>query len=510
MKIFNLSNADPTLPKYLQIAYVIRIAIRKGLVNAGERLPSVKALGDDLLCNRHTVMKAYGELIAEGWVVSQQRIGYLVAEHLPVHNMAEFQSDLQLSDGSSYKLGSEYDNVAMQSTQLRPSNQHTFRIVRQGSTMTHKTADEYQYNMAGGQPDLTIFPFSEFKSYMSDALSRPNVKAFGYGETKGYSDLIVEVSSYLRKSRGIANREILITNGSQEAMYIIAQLLLQSGDKVAVEALGYPPAFDAFKSAGATLVSIEQDHFGIIPTSLEHQISKGNVRLIYLTPLHQYPTTVTLSISRRLKIYQLAAAYNIPIIEDDYDHEFHYRCQPLPPMAVDDPKQLIIYVSTFSKVLFPGARIGFLAVSKQLARYVAEYRLLINHKNNIVMQAALANWMRSGGFERHIRRTTRVNQQRRDHAIALIDKSNLFECKMPDGGMALWIHILHPDVSASELADVAKSQGIFIQHENSFHVQRHNSKNCHIRIGFAGLSEIKFAEALQQLESMIFTIAKKN
>jgi GntR family transcriptional regulator/MocR family aminotransferase len=190
-------------------------------------------------------------------------------------------------------------------------------------------------------------------------------------------------------------------------------------------------------------VGIKQDAQGICPDDLEEQILKGIVRLIYLTPLHQYPATMTLTVSRRIAIYQLSLQHNIPIVEDDYDHEFHYRCQPLAPMATQDPAQLVIYLLTFSKIMFPGARIGIMAVSKAMAKAVTEYRLLICHNSNVLMQGALAKWMLKGGFERHLRRTTRVNIQRRDHAVSVLKKYDYFEFDIPDGGMATWVKLKH-------------------------------------------------------------------
>lgn len=481
MKIFTLAKANPNLPKYLQIAEVIRRNIRNQALNAGEALPSAASLGRDLHCNRHTVMKAYGELIAEGYVESIERVGYKVISTLPL--------DLVFKHASS---------------QATPKTDvHQYRIVRKGSIFSDKNAQSYDFNLAGGQADLALFPFAEFKSYMSESLSRPNINEYGYGDVQGSNTLLAEVAKYLRKSRGIRDREIVITNGSQEAMYISAHLLLKQGDMVAVEALGYPPAFDAFRSTGAELVPIEQDEFGIVPASLEAKIVQGNIRLLYLTPLHQYPTTVTLSPSRRAEVYQLAAIHNIPIIEDDYDHEFHYSCQPLPPIATEDPKQLVIYISTLSKVLFPGARIGFMAVNKAFAKHVAQYRLLINHKNNIVMQSALAKWMQSGGFERHIRRTTRSYEQRRDSASHFLCHQGLFEFALPDGGMALWLKLKSSSTKASELCSEAKRAGIFIQDENSFHVDKSQSSDQHIRVGFAGMNEQRFIAAMGILASLL-------
>jgi GntR family transcriptional regulator / MocR family aminotransferase len=378
-----------------------------------------------------------------------------------------------------------------------------YRFVRAPTHLQERPSSGYQYDFSGGRPDTALFPFSEFKSHMSDVLSRPNISQLGYGESEGTPELIAEVKRYLRKARAITDRDIVITNGSQEALYIVAQLLLQEGDKVAVEALGYPPAMAAFSSAGADLVAIQQDENGIVPDDLEANILLGNIRLIYLTPLHQYPTTVTLTVSRRMAIYQLAATHGIPIIEDDYDHEFHYRCQPLAPMASQDPQQLVIYISTFSKIMFPGTRIGFMALSSSMVKAVKDYRVLINHKSNVFMQSALARWMKEGGFERHIRRMTRINQQRRDHAVKVLQAIGCFEFETPDGGMALWLKIKENHTSAAVLAQQAQKLGIYIQHEGEYQLIKDHNPDSYIRIGFAGMSEANFLAGMRLLVTLL-------
>lgn len=484
MTIFNSTHLKLNSAKYLQLAEAIRHAIRSGQLVAQDKLPSVKSMSEDMHINRHTVMKALSELIAEGWIESQQRVGYKVASNIPIEQSqpTKNQTDLQ--------------------------NKCDFRLVRTGISLPERISEKYLYNFSGGQPDLSLFPFDEFKRHMSDALSRPDMSQLSYGDSAGTPELIEQIKIYLRKSRAITGRDIVITNGSQEAMYIIAQLFLKAGDKVAVESISYPPAMSVFTNAGAELVGIKQDSLGLVPEDLALKITQGNVRLIYLTPLHQYPTTVTLCISRRMKIYQLASKHKIPIIEDDYDHEFHYRCKPLAPMASDDPQQLVIYMSTFSKIMFPGARIGVLAVSQTLAKEVTKYRLLICHKSNVLMQAALASWMKQGGFERHLRRMTRANLVRRDNAVTLLNSFDYFEFEVPDGGMALWVKLrgakLTPShISASKLAKKALELDIYIQHESLYQLLPQNNQDSYLRIGYAGMSEDKFAKGIELLCSLI-------
>ncbi|MGJ8681764.1 PLP-dependent aminotransferase family protein [Paraglaciecola sp.] len=479
MAIFNNQSLPTSSAKYLQLAEMIRQAIRNGQLLANDKLPSVKSIGQDMQINRHTVMKAFAELIAEGWIESKQRVGYKVVANLPIENSRA---------------------VGVSPT---PQPLFDFNLVREGMSLSERRSEKFEYNFSGGQPDLSLFPFDEFRRHMANVLARPQVSQMSYGDSAGLPELIEQVKIYLRKSRAITNREVVITNGSQEALYIIAQLLLQPGDQVATENISYPPAISTFKNAGASIVGIKQDKLGLVPEDLADKITGGKIRLIYLTPLHQYPTTVTLPVSRRMKIYQLAYQYKIPIIEDDYDHEFHYRCQPLAPMASEDPQQLIIYMSTFSKVMFPGARVGILAISQSLAKAVIQYRLLICHKSNVLMQAALAKWMASGDFSRHLRRMTRNNLVRRDHAASILQNTSCFEFTLPDGGMALWVKLIPPNITASHLAEKAKDMNIYIQHETQYQLSPDNNQDRYLRIGYAGMNENKFAMGIEALVKII-------
>ncbi len=293
-------------------------------------------------------------------------------------------------------------------------------------------------------------------------------------------------------------------NGTQEALYIISQVLLKAGDKVAVENLGYRPAWNALRNAGAELIGIKQTDQGIDVDDFESLIQQHKIRLLYLTPLHQYPTTTTLSVEKRVKIYQLAQQYNIAIIEDDYDHEFHYDSQPLPPMAANDPSGLVIYLSSFSKIMFPGIRLGLIAVDKSLATHLVSYRTLMNHKANVLLQDAVARWMKDGGFERHLRKSTRRYQRRRKCMVDLlnsfVDEGFNLEFTVPKGGMALWVNV---GSQAEELSKLVKNKGIFLLAESDFHLNLQNNENKFIRLGFAGQSEEKIKKGLLLLKSLL-------
>ena len=368
-------------------------------------------------------------------------------------------------------------------------------------------ASDDRYYFSGGQPAIRRFPFDEFKSHFSQTCQRPKIDDLSYGDNRGESELISEISTYLRRVRSITGKDLMICNGSQEALYMVSQLLLQAGDKVAVEQLGYPPAWAAFKSAGAELVAIKQDELGIVPEHLQSVLAQGKVKLLYLTPLHQYPTTVSLDITRRMQIYQLAAKYGVAIVEDDYDHEFHYNSQPNAPLASDDPAGLVIYISTFSKLMFGGARIGYMVADAQLIAQLSAYKMLMNHKCNVLMQQAVGKWMQQGGFESHLRRMTKLYQKRRDFMVSCLQAYQQqglpIHFNVPVGGMAIW---LDTGKSVVGLKEKLLTKQVYLQTEVEFNIDKTlpESNYRFVRLGFAGMSEAEIAQGLQIIMQTLY------
>jgi len=471
--------------KYLAIAQALRHAIKAGQVSPTETLPSARQLAEQLKVNRHTVMAALAELVAQGWVESKERSGYRVVENLPIQTSRTLNTSVKNSPAFTWQFRKE---------QPLPSP-------------SKMKASHYRYNFSGGQPDIRRFPFDEFKSHFSQTCQRPKIDDLSYGDNRGESQLISEISTYLRRVRSITGKELMICNGSQEALYMVSQLLLQAGDKVAVEQLGYPPAWSAFTSSGAELVAIKQDELGIMPEHLAEVLAKGQIKLIYLTPLHQYPTTVSLDMTRRMQIYQLAANYGVAIVEDDYDHEFHYNSQPNAPLASDDPAGLVIYISTFSKLMFGGARIGYVVADEQLIAQLAAYKMLMNHKCNVLMQQAVAKWMQQGGFEAQLRRMTKLYHKRRDFMVAQLNQYQQqgfpIHFERPAGGMAIW---LDTGKSVVGLKEKLLTKQVYLQTEVEFNIDKTlpDSDYRFVRLGFAGMSEAEIAQGLQIIMQTLY------
>jgi GntR family transcriptional regulator/MocR family aminotransferase len=481
MKVLNLTNVGLSKKLYLNIANAIKTAIKSGNVKPLEKLPSARSLAEQLDVNRHTIMAAYNELIAQGWVETRERRGYTVAGTLPIYDVVK------------------NENIAKTTT-----IKHKWRIIKPNETKAQRPASHYPYNFAGGNPDINIFPFNEFRGFINDALNRPAIRDLNYGDNAGFPPFIQEVATYLRRVRSITDKEILVVNGTQEALYILAQILLTQGDKVAVESLGYRPAWKAFENAGAMLIGIKQTAQGVDVEHLEIMFKANEIRLLYLTPLHQYPTTTTLPVAERIKIYRLAQQYDIPIIEDDYDHEFHYDSQPLAPMAANDPSGLVIYLSSFSKLMFPGIRLGIIAVDKSLSTHITNYRTIINHKANVLLQDAVAKWMKDGAFERQLRKATRIYQKRRQCMVNILnsykDEGFDIEFTIPPGGMALWVNV---GKNAQQISLLARNEGIYLLAENSFHLNNDDDEDKYIRLGFSGQREDEIQQGLALLKPLL-------
>lgn len=452
-------------PSYLRIADGLRQAIQSGRLTPGERLPSCRRLAVMLSVHRHTVTAAADELVAEGWLQGGERRAHRVAAVLP----SEF---FRSRTGQSAPHG------------LKPLK---WRLVRHArpTEVGNPGRKDCRYSFAGGVPDLRLFPYDDFRACLAQSLRQAPAGLAGYGDPAGHPKFIEQLSLYLRRVRALTGRRILVTHGSQEGMFLVAQLLLRPGDKVAVDELGFPPAWDAFRAAGAGLVPVRLDASGMVPDALEAAVRREPVRLIYLTSHHQYPTTVTLPIERRLRIYDLASRNGIPIIEDDYDHEFHFRSHPIAPLASNDPCGLVIYTSTLSKIMFPSMRLGFLAVPETICEPLANLRAVVTRQNNIFLQDAVARWIENGGFERHLRRMRRIYQERRDTLVDALSTGRSaglpLEWSVPDGGMALWLDC---GVSSDAVTREARKRKVLVTPESHYRFAGTRG-GTHLRLGYA-------------------------
>lgn len=373
-------------------------AILGGRLRPGDRLPAARDLARRLDIARNTVVAAYDELVAEGFLVTLVGAGTFVADDAPV--------SAALPRRAPHGRG-----VAP-----RPA------WVSRGPGFAARHAPA-RIDLSVGVPDAALFPIIAWRRLVAGAL-RPERLTSGYADGDGDPDLRAAIARRIGAARSVraAAGDIVITNGAQQAIDLIARVLLAPGDVAAVEEPGYPPARRAFAAAGARVVPVPVDRQGIRVEALP------DARLVYVTPSHQFPLGMPMSLGRRSALLAWARDRGAVIVEDDYDSEFRFGGRPLEPLQSIDRDGRVLYVGSFSKTLLPMLRLGFVVAPASLRPALVEARRLADWHGDTVVQAALARLIESGQFSRHVRRATRVYAAR--HALVA---SRL------DGSLAPWL-----------------------------------------------------------------------
>jgi GntR family transcriptional regulator / MocR family aminotransferase len=332
------------------------------------------------------------------------------------------------------------------------------------------------------------------------ALRKSGGALLGYANPEGHPRLRLAIAAMLSAARGLAvsAEHIFVTRGSQMALALTARALLRPGDCVAVEALGYCHAWQTFTTAGANIIRVPVDELGLDVRALARLLETQRISAVYTTPHHQFPTTVTMAPARRLQLLELARLHRFAIIEDDYDHEFHYDGRPVLPLASLDRAGVVIYVGTFSKVLAPGVRLGFVAGSPALLAHLGAYREFIDMQGDAVTEAAVAEMLEEGEVQRHVRRVRRVYGTRRDLLVTLLRQAfgDDVEFTIPGGGVALWIHA-RGAVDVDAWARAAIDRGVAFQTARSF--SSDGRRRPFARLGFACLDGNELREAVGRL-----------
>lgn len=469
------SGSDVSGPLFLRIVEAVVRDIRRGRFEPGAALPSSRALSKRLGVHRNTVLRAYKELEAQGWIETERARGTYVAQSLPVQPEVV---GCEKRDGLGYALRGKAPR-------------------RFASRLGLPAAWRSQglLPLLGGLPDLRPAPRKELARAYRRALLRSE-SCLGYGDARGHRALREALAAHLSQNRGMAlgPERLLITRGSQQGIYLVAKALLAPGDEVLVEALGYPPAWTALADAGAVLTPVGVDGEGLVVDEVARIAAERRIRALYLTPHHQYPTTATLSAPRRMALLGLAREHGFAIVEDDYDHEFHYDGRPVFPLAARDDG--VIHVGTFSKVLAPGLRLGWVSAPEPVIDALAELRQMVDRQGDGALELAMAELLSDGELSRHVLRMRRTYHRRRDALAQMLGErfGDSLRFAVPPGGLALWAEA---EQDTEAWAAAARERGVVVQSTAEFAMT--GGPRRHLRIGFAALDEGELELAIQRL-----------
>jgi GntR family transcriptional regulator/MocR family aminotransferase len=470
-------DADTDKPLYTQIVDVVIREIRSGRLAPGDRLPGTRSVARALGVHRNTVLTAFSELIAEGWLSTRPGSGTVIAAELP-----------------STALG----RAGKRRRAKAPFPLAPCPIGRWPESPEPDTPGLLR--LAGGLPDLRLIPDVALARAHRRALRRGGVRLLAYGDPAGHPQLREQLASMLAATRGLSlgKDDLIVTRGAQMALYLAARVLINPGEIVAVEAFGYPPAWDALRAAGAELLPIAVDRDGIDTAALARLAERRTLRAVYVTPHHQFPTLATLSAARRLELLALARQHGFAILEDDYDHEVHYQGSPVLPLAHMDEAGSVIYVGTLSKVLAPGLRLGFLVAGTAVIEQALRWRTIIDRQGDLSTEAAVAELFEDGEVQRHIGRVRRIYARRREALLESLERRlpGAFAIDVPRGGMALWARAAQGD-DTDAWAQRGLERGVAVSPGSRYWCGR--GRVHAFRLGFAGLDEQELDEAVRRL-----------
>lgn len=465
---------DGREPIQKQIYVALRDLILRGVLGPGAKLPATRELAKNLAISRNTAVRVYEQLHSEGYVETRQGSRTFVAE-LPylLEETSEAEDDDAAANLSSLMAVFETDsriNFALKAALLRPST-----------------------------PDTAVFPFKTWNRIAGNQLLHRNVELLNYNYPFGYPPLQEAISKYLQAYRGVRcePHQVLVTNGAQAGIDLLARVLVDKGDIVWMEEPGYVNARLVFGASGADVRAWRVTESGWNLTELP----KGTPKVIYTTPSSQHPLGLTMRIDQRLRLLEIAHKLGSWIIEDDYDSEYRQNGRSVPAMQGNDTFGRTIYVGTFAKTMFPAIRVGFVVLPKSIARRIMRVALYSGCQAPLPVQATLTNFIVSGHFARHLRRTRRLYAQRRARFITLTEKlvGKWLEPFDSDVGIQMAFRFRHPmdDVA---IARAANQHGL-----NVIPLSRYYSGPPvpGLFMGYAALDEATMLKSLETLASVL-------
>ncbi|MFS1514861.1 PLP-dependent aminotransferase family protein [Chengkuizengella sp. SCS-71B] len=456
--------------KYAALYHAIHDEIINGKLKKGIKLPSTRELAMSYEISRGIVNQVYEKLTAEGYLSSEIGKGtFIIYEGKPLEEKKQKHTyKIRLSDWAQ---------------RLSTLNNQSFPL-----TSAHHN-EKKCIHFKVGSPDLSSFPFETWNRCLYAQIRETTIPSIhDTNLTEGYLPLREAISNHLLKTRGIQSTpdEVVIVNGSMQAIAICSQLLINPEDKVIVENPCYKGIHRAIQAAGGVTAPMDVEEDGI-----QLQMENWKAKLAFVTPSRQYPTGVVLNLSKRQKILEWAHNNNALIIEDDYDSEFRFRGRPIEPLKVLDHQDRVIYIGTFSKTMKTELRVGYVVLPKQLVQPFHQAKQLYEpHATGILEQRALTSFINQGLYERHLRKMTRIYQSKHEMCLnmLIIKLSHLFLIYESDAGLHIYGKWLLSGVKYEFLKQKCGEKGVFWTDSTNMRLESHSNKQHTACFGFSHLS----------------------
>lgn len=485
-------DSQSATPLQRQLYEEIRRAILSGRLPPGTRVPSTRTLAQSLGISRATVTASYDYLLGEGYLEAVTGSGTYVCKQLPDELLRPQKSARDAGTGDVEKQPAR-----------KPMR---VRLSRLGSSLYEKAwldygGEEPEIQFSFGRPDLEHFPMRVWLQLLNQRAKDNQLwKLDCPSQSRGYLPLREAIAGYLARSRAVQCKpeQVVIVNGSQQAIDLVARVLVDRGDAVALENPGYIGAKKVFEVQGAALTAVPVDASGLVVSQIP---ASANVKLVYVTPSHQFPTGVVLSLPRRLELLSWAKKYSTYVIEDDYDSEYRYVGRPVPALAGLDTEQTVIYIGTFSKVLFPALRLGYLVVPENLIDVFTRAKWLVDRHSPLLEQQVLTDFINQGHLDRHIRRMRTHYQHRR--GVVMDELTKHFGDRVTILGDNAGINVLiriRSFTSDEDIVESCRQAGVGIARTAAFYLG--DSPRGEFLLNYAGVSDEQVGEGIRRLAAV--------
>jgi GntR family transcriptional regulator/MocR family aminotransferase len=482
--LINLDGQSQT-PLYRQLYDCLRRAILTGQLAPGTRLQSSREMASELKVSRNTVVNAYEQLLAEGYLEGQVGSGTYVSRALPedlisVKTLTRARSRAGAGGAALSERGRIFAAFA-------PSVPRAPEPVRP---------------FQAGVPALDSFPFDTWLKLLAKHWRRPAAALLGYGEPQGHAPLRRAVASYLGLSRAVrcTPEQVIIIDGAQMAFDLIARVLLDPGDAAWMEEPGYPGVRAALTAAGARLVHVPVDAEGL-DVAAGAALEPG-ARLIYVTPSHQFPLGMTMSLPRRLALLDWASRAGAWVMEDDFDSEYRYEGRPLASLQGLDTDGRVVYIGTFSKFLFPSLRLGYIVAPPNLVDAFVAARAMAGRHSPTVEQAVLTDFIEEGHFGRHIRRMRTLYRERQTFLVEALrrEAGDTVEVEPADAGIQLtaW---LPEGLDDKEVSRAAAERGVESRPVSGFYAGKPGRAG--VELGYAAFNEAQIRKGAAEFAAAV-------